>query len=140
MISKGFTLIEILIVVLILALVALGIIAMLPAGYEQVRRAGRLSALNHLGQEKMDQLKALGYNHGDLLNGFHPSQPDIRLTDTEFQGYSIVWNVVDDNPSPGVKTVTVEAGYMTYDENGVAITNPNQKNQLKQQFTTYIVP
>jgi prepilin-type N-terminal cleavage/methylation domain-containing protein len=137
--SKGFTLIEILIVVLILSLVALGIIAMLPSGYNQVRKAGRLSVMNHLGQEKIDQLKAFGYNHADLIDGIHPS-PDktqYRLPATDLEdGYSLTWFVTPNQPAANVKAVTVEVGYMLYDQAGNPIAKNN--NQLKQEFVAYI--
>jgi prepilin-type N-terminal cleavage/methylation domain-containing protein len=54
--TKGFTLIEVLVVVVILAFVALGIIALLPNGYKQITTAGRISVLNHLGYQQLDTL------------------------------------------------------------------------------------
>jgi prepilin-type N-terminal cleavage/methylation domain-containing protein len=135
--NKGFTLIEILIVVLILAFVALGTMALLPSGYQQVTNAGRLSTINHLGYEKLDELKALGYSHADLTAGPHPALPTARrLTDPLFDGYSITWNVVDDTPFADVKAVTVEVGYMLWNTNGSPVTN--NKFQLRQRFVTYI--
>jgi len=138
--NKGFTLIEILIVVLILAFVALGIMALLPAGYQQITNAGRMSAMNHLGYEKLDELKALGFSHPDLLLGPHPTlTTDYRLdaVDSDFAGYSITWNVNDNLPIANVKTVTVEVGYMLWKTDGNSITDSN-RFQLKQKFVTYI--
>ena len=134
--NKGFTLIEILIVVLILAFVSLGIMALLPSGYQQVTNAGRLSTMNHLGYEKLDELKALGYSHADLAAGLHPAlATDYRLA-APFDGYSITWFVQDDTPFAGVKAVTVEVGYMLRNTDGSPITN--NRFQLKQKFGTYI--
>lgn len=136
--NKGFTLMEILIVVLILAVVALGIMALLPSGYQQITNAGRLSAINHLGYEKLDQLKALGYTNGDLIDGFHPTPNLIRLdSDPEFKGYSITWNVDDAEPFTGVKKVTVEVGYMLWELDGSDYL-VSTKFQLQQRFVTYI--
>ncbi|MCI0412487.1 type II secretion system GspH family protein [bacterium] len=136
--NKGFTLIEILIVVLILAVVALGIMALLPSGYQQITNAGRLSAINHLGYEKLDQLKALGYTNGDLIDGFHPTPNLIRLdSDPEFKGYSITWNVDDAEPFTGVKKVTVEVGYMLWELDGSDYL-VSTKFQMQQRFVTYI--
>ena len=136
--ATGFTLIEVLIVVVILALVALGIIALLPNGYKQVTTAGRMSVLNHLGYQQLDKLKSDGFSHIDLLAGDHPTViADRRLTDTDLQGYSLRWIVEDDNPRTNVKKVVVEAGYMVYQLNGNPIAG-NQQFQIKQQFVTYI--
>jgi prepilin-type N-terminal cleavage/methylation domain-containing protein len=138
--NKGFTLIEILIVVVILAIVALGIMALLPAGYKQVSTAGHLSTMNHLGYEKLDELKALGYAHADLVNGMHPTPGLYRLdADPDFKGYSLTWFVQDGQPIPNVKTVTVEVGYMLWELDGSAKIS-GSKFQLEQKFVTYITP
>jgi prepilin-type N-terminal cleavage/methylation domain-containing protein len=137
--QKGFTLIEILIVVVILAFVALGIMALLPNGYKQITTAGRLSVLNHLGYQKIDALKSQGFGDPDLIAGDHPTViADRRLTDPDLNGYSLRWEVVDDDPKTDVKTVVVEAGYMVYRLDGSAISPNLQKLQMKQQFVTYI--
>jgi len=134
--KNGFSLIEILVVILILALVALGIFALLPSGYKQVTTAGRLSVLNHLGYEKIDALKSLGYAHADLIEGDHPTViADRRLTDADLNGYSLRWQVTDNNSRTNVKTVVVEVGYMLYQWNGSA---SSQKSQMKQEYITYI--
>jgi prepilin-type N-terminal cleavage/methylation domain-containing protein len=135
--NKGFTLIEILVVVLILAFVSLGIMALLPSGYQQITNAGRLSTMNHLGYEKLDQLKALPFSHTDLTAGDYPTLPTQRALAAPFNGYSITWNVVD-NPAPftNVKAVTVEVGYMLWNSDGSPVLN--NKFQLRQRFVTYI--
>lgn len=128
---------EILIVVLILAFVSLGIMALLPSGYQQVTNAGRLSTMNHLGYEKLDELKALGYSHAFLTAGPHPAlATDYRLS-APFDGYSITWFVQDDTPFAGVKAVTVEVGYMLWNTDGSPVPAKN-RFQLKQKFVTYI--
>jgi prepilin-type N-terminal cleavage/methylation domain-containing protein len=138
--TKGFTLIEVLIVVVILAFVALGIMALLPNGYKQVTTAGRISVLNHLGYQQIDKLKSEGYSHLDLIAGDHPTIiADRRLTDSDLKGYSLRWFVEDVSPPPAnVKKVVVEAGYMIYQTNGSPFPAPLQKNQMTQQFITYI--
>ncbi len=136
--NKGFTLMEILVVVLILAIVALGIMALLPSGYHQITTAGRMSAMNHLGYEKLDQLKALGFSHADLTAGPHPPDALKRLdADPDFKGYSLTWNVADGDPFAGVKRVTVEVGYMLLKPDGTGEL-PNTKFKMRQKFVTYI--
>ncbi len=139
---NGFTLIEVLIVVVILALVALGIMALFPAGFSQVTKAGRVSIMNHLGYEKIDELKGLSYSNSDLTQGTHPSnKPDYRLDTTEYpdyDGYSVVWYVKDDEPRDDVKRVIVEVGYMLYDTSGNDIDFSDQQFQIEEKFITYI--
>jgi prepilin-type N-terminal cleavage/methylation domain-containing protein len=136
--NKGFTLIEILVVVLILAFVSLGIMALLPSGYQQITNAGRLSTMNHLGYEKLDELKALSYTHADLAEGDHPASPTNYRLAAPFDGYSITWTV-DQDPPPftGVKSVTVEVGYMLWNTDGTKVSAKN-RFQLRQKFVTYI--
>jgi len=133
--AKGFSLIEVLIVVVILSLVALGIMALLPNGYKQVTSAGRISVLNHLGYQQIDSLKSLGFGNAELTAGDHPAAANRRLTDSDLNGYSLRWFVNDEG---AVKKVIVEAGYMLYQVNGNSYPSPPPQNQMRQQFVTYI--
>lgn len=137
--EKGFTFIEILIAVFILAFITLSIMALLPTAYKQITNGGRLSIMNHLGHQKIDELKSLGTGHADLTAGTHPAAASdyrkLEQSDSQFTGYSVVWRVSDDTPTTGVKTVVVEVGYMVYDTAGNPITNIFQ---LKEYYATYL--
>lgn len=137
--EKGFTFIEILIAVFILALITLSIMALLPTAYKQITNGGRISIMNHLGHQKIDELKALGTGHADLTAGTHPAMASdyrkLEQSDPQFKGYSVVWKVTDDSPTTGVKTIVVEVGYMVYDTSGNSISNIFQ---LKEYYSTYL--
>ncbi len=117
---QGFTLIEILVSIVILSVAILGILALLPVGYTQVSQAGRMSTLNHLAQEKIDQLRAIPLASSDLLDGLHPSTGLGDPLNVEFPhdqdsnvstNYSIRWIVTPNSPVTGMKRVIVEVGY-----------------------------
>ena len=55
--EKGFTFIELLIAVVILAVITVSIMGLLPQAYRQITNGGRISVINHLGYEKLDQLQ-----------------------------------------------------------------------------------
>ncbi len=139
--EKGFTLIELLVAVLILAVITVSIMGLLPQAYRQITNGGRISVINHLGYEKLDELHSLGYSHADLTAGTHPPAPaNYRLTDPDFQGYSVKWTVTEDAPTAGVKTVLVEVGYQLYQTNGTLIPQNQQPFQIREVFSTYVTP
>ena len=120
--QEGFSLIEILVAIAILAVSILGIMAVLPSGYREITSAGRVSTLNHLAQLKIDQLKATPFSSSDLDAGLHPTPtPPWRPSytdangDTAYGSYSVTWFVQDDTPISGVKTIQVEAGFELWD-------------------------
>ena len=70
--QEGFTLVELLVSIVILGVGIVGIMTLFPQSYRHVGNAGRLSIMNHLGQQKLDELKTLGYSDTDLIDGTHP--------------------------------------------------------------------
>lgn len=133
--EKGFTFIELLIAVVILSVITVSIMGLLPQAYRQITNGGRISVMNHLGYEKLDELQSLGYSHADLTAGTHSAPGGYRL-DPDFIGYSRKWTVTDDVPVPGVKTILVEVGYQLYQPNGTVI--PQNPFQLREVFSTYV--
>lgn len=136
--DKGFTLIEILIAILLLAFIALGIMALLPQGYRQITSAGRISSMNHIAQMQMDRLRSLPYGDSDLNAGLHPTPtfPDwVTFTrDGETQEtYSVEWDVDENVPRTNMKSITVTVGHNIY---GSASGNP--ADQRSVTFHTYI--
>jgi hypothetical protein len=133
--------------------------ALFPNGYKHITVSGRNSAINHLGQLKLDQLRARPYTSFDLLAGIHPStgcNPStfpgegcpqsfpLRVSYSDYDGsvsqYTIEWNVSDDaEPRSNMKTVTVTVGYGLYSETGTTQLPTNQVyEQRVAKFKTYI--
>jgi len=153
---QGFTLIEILVSIAILSVAILGIIALLPVGYTQVIQAGRMSTLNHLAQDKIDELRAIPIASNDLLDGTHPStglgdplnvqfphDQDSNIPTT----YSVRWFVTPNSPSTDMKRVVVEVGYNIFVYGSeTAVTDPTPSDpsdtdnpkQSWKRYETYI--
>lgn len=146
--DDGFTLIEILVAIVILATAILGIMALFPSSYRQITNSSRMSAINHLGRQKVDQLRATYFDDKDLADGLHPSTgaspPETfpeRVSYTNewgnvYSDYSIEWVVDDGSPQADMKTITVTVGYGLYDSSG----NPtsNVQDQYSATFETYV--
>jgi type IV pilus modification protein PilV len=137
--QAGFSLIELLISILILAIGIIGIMALFPQSYNYVGSAGRLSAMNHLAQQKLDELRRLGYTNADLVAGIHPTIP-LRITNVDPLGaavYTITWTVVDNQPQTDMKTVNVEVAHQLYDNSNNKINPSKAINQKVINFETY---
>ena len=131
--EEGFSLIEILVAVVILAVGIVGIMALLPAGFTRVNRAGHVSGINHYCQLKLDELRSLDFGGPQLTAGPHLS---AGLGDVGDTNYSAAWTVVD-GPISGIKTITVVCGYRRYQPDGTEITTP-VINQTERTFVTMI--
>ena len=142
---RGFTLVEVLVAIVILAIVALGIMSLLPIGYRHVTSSGRISTINHLAQMKMDQLRSTSFTHLDLQEGLHPSTgagetfPEMfSALSTNYEHYTAYWRVTDNVPRAGMKRVVLTVGYTQYDESGNPIASTDTKDQRIAFFTTYL--
>ena len=129
--EKGFTLIEILIAMVILGTASAGLVHMQIASSNVLTNSRSLTTAVTLAQDKMEQLKGLGINHSDLAdtnpgnNGSlkqstaegttdHREDPLViegetapALLDMRLDNYKRFWNVADNTPSSGWKTVVV---------------------------------
>ncbi len=121
--QSGFTFVEVLVASLILVISISGMLAVFPQALRNTTNSGRAVVLNHLGAEKLEELRATNYDDTDLNAGIHPAQ----ATDASGQKYypapgfdddfSLRWAVSAGptdgagNPEPGIKTVVVEATY-----------------------------
>jgi hypothetical protein len=68
--------------------------------------AGRMTAATSIAEDKMEQLLSLQYTytatHPDLAEGAHPDAPAADAS-----GYTLTWNVVNNNPVGNTKRITV---------------------------------
>jgi prepilin-type N-terminal cleavage/methylation domain-containing protein len=145
--QDGFTLVEILVSIGILAFCILGVMALLPNDYRLITSSGRISALNHIAQQTLDQLRTRPITSLDLLDGIHPSSScssswdgtslygncnqtfPLQVSYTISSGglaypeeYTVSWFVASEQPRPGMKRVEVRVGYrVEYDGNGNAL-------------------
>ncbi len=98
--DHGFTLLEVLIAVSIFAIGLLAIAAMQTSSVRVNSEAGQITSRISWGQDKLEQLLALPFDDADLAAGTHSPE-------STGDGYTISWNIIDDNPITGTKLVTV---------------------------------
>ena len=142
--ENGFTLIEILVAIAILAFAILGIMAVLPSGYAQITSAGRVSMINHFGQDTIDSLRALPYSDvTNLSAGIHPTAAPFKPSYTKPDGttgsdYSVTWYVETATPASGVKKITVEVGHQLYSSGWTKYSSSDVPDQRTGHFVTYV--
>ncbi|RJP58606.1 MAG: prepilin-type N-terminal cleavage/methylation domain-containing protein [Deltaproteobacteria bacterium] len=132
--EKGFTLLEILIAMTILSVGLLALAEMTVYVIRSNAVGNKVTDATVLAQDKLEELRTLGYSDTQLSNGgdnndvstdIHSGTPSFPLftgpdhTDTCNSSCSVtisqtpqrVWNVADDTPASGMKTVTVIVGW-----------------------------
>lgn len=141
--QDGFSLVEILLAVAILALVSLGIMALLPGGYKQITNAGRSATINHLGQMQLDYLRSIPVSHTDLTDGVHPPSGSFPLRPmpsgvADNAKYSVHWVVDDYTNLTNAKSVLVVVGFDIYKTDGTAKSSDEAIEQKRVVFPTLI--
>lgn len=96
----GFSLIEVMIGMMLLAIGLLAISAMVPTAYTNVSASGTDTRALAFAQQRLDQLRALPYGNAALSGGTHTDP--VPAT-----GYTQSYLVEVDTPMAGVKRVTV---------------------------------
>ena len=133
--DSGFTLIEVLIATVLLALGLTAVLAVFPQAYRTTTGAGRMSVLNHLVNQKMEELRSLALTDSDMSIGIHPAQSTDSDGNKYYavagfdEEYSLRW-IIAAGPTDGtgtaepeMRTVVVQATYDTrYNNSGVAQT------------------
>lgn len=99
--DRGYTLIEILIAISIFSIGILAVAGMQIAAMSANSRASRSTSLIVNAQDKLEKLIALPYDDPGLEAAGNPHQ------ETTSEGYTISWDVIDNNPVPNAKRITV---------------------------------
>lgn len=129
--EKGFTLIEILIAVVILGIAFMGLANLQISCMNGNSHSCCLTKAVVLAQDKMEELKNLNPDHPDLADTHAGNNDDLRqsidsqhsdhrednvhmkgegsktIQGLNHDSYTRIWNVADDTPFPGRKTVVV---------------------------------
>jgi len=112
----GFTLVEIMIALLVFGVGIVGLANAFPNGIRTREKARRMSVATFLAKEQVERLRSLTFNHADLAAGAHTEPAAAGQT-----GYNRTWNVVDNNPLPGMKRLTVSVSFRTQSPDSQAI-------------------
>jgi type IV pilus modification protein PilV len=100
--EAGFTLIEVLIALAIFTIGILSVNAMQIAAIKGNSVANGLTEASVLVSDKIENIMAMPYDHADLDLTGNPHSTNI-------DGFTLTWNVVDNEPFDGCKTVTINA-------------------------------
>jgi prepilin-type N-terminal cleavage/methylation domain-containing protein len=140
--QDGFSLVEILVAIVILAVVALGIMALLPGGYKQITNAGRSATINHLGQMQLDYLRSIPVSHNDLLAGTHPTSSfplrPMPSGGADNAKYSVHWVVEDYTSLTNARSVEVVVGFDIFNTDGTPKSADQAIEQKRVVFPTLI--
>lgn len=105
--SRGFTLVEILVALVVIQVGLLSLLAVIPLSQAQVTRAGHRSEATQLARQGLETLRRLSYSDSLLVAGTVFSDP-MNPIDGRFNR---TWQVEDDAPVPGCKMVTVDVAW-----------------------------
>lgn len=122
--EKGFTLLEVLFAVAILAYGLLAVASMQTTAIRGNYTASRLTEASTWAQDKLEKLMPLPYASADLASAGNPHEEGNPPA-----GYTITWNVTDNNPVTDTKLITVT---VTWQDKGV--TKTTQLACAKHQF------
>ena len=109
--ERGFTLIEVMVAVLLLALGLSALAAMQITAVTINARANGMTRLVTMAQERLELLLALPYNHPHLLDtaaGAAKTTYDVAPGDVP-DGHRVYWCVNEGFPRPQLKTIDVVA-------------------------------
>ena len=139
----GFTLVEIMISLVILSVGLLGLASQTLSVIKANSLSDQMTRATVLAEDKMEELKRLGYAHAQLqdtdsntadvstdiqTNPSFFTNPDHSDTNPTSETGTVtltsalqrVWNVADNTPATGMKTVTVIVGWQTTRSGGPA--------------------
>ena len=91
--DTGFTIIEVVIAISILAVGLLGVAAMQTSAIQVNSAAGQMTTRMNWAQDKMEELKALAFSDPSLEAAGNPHEQ------TPSAGYTVRWDIAD--PPPG---------------------------------------
>jgi type IV pilus assembly protein PilV len=98
--ESGFTLMEILVTLTILAVGVLALAQLLPAGSRSLNRSRNTTTATQVAAQKIEDLKAADWFSASLAPG----------TYTDHSGpFTRTWTIADDSPMTGLKAITVTA-------------------------------
>jgi len=108
--DAGFTLIEVVIAISILAVGLLGVAAMQTSAIQVNSAAGQMTTRMNWAQDKMEELKALAFSDPWLEAAGNPTGVDSAgntHVQTTSDGYTVRWDIADNTPVPNTTQIVV---------------------------------
>jgi prepilin-type N-terminal cleavage/methylation domain-containing protein len=141
--SKGLSLLEVLIAIIILALSLTSISYFFSTARGNIETTGHMRCGLVLAQDKMEELKDLGYSHPDLTEGTHSDRVNSTgeaAADGQFYREWTVTDVPDSADGPGdtdYKLVELKVYDQWLNTGNVTL---NDDDKLVAELKTYISP
>jgi len=142
---KGLSLLETLIAIIILAVTLASISYFFSTARSNIEAFGHMRCGLVLAQDKMEQLKDLGYFHDDLSDGTHSDRVDSKGDDADVDGqFYREWTVIDiSDPADGTgdmvdyKLIELKVYEQRLAPGSATLDDPNK---LVAELKTYIAP
>jgi prepilin-type N-terminal cleavage/methylation domain-containing protein len=115
--AAGFSVVELLIAMVVMAIGLLGAAQMIPLAMAGVTQAGNRSRSVQLAQERLDDLMGSDFDSSALIAGTYSEAVDNTTID---------WTIADDSPVPGTKRIDLTVSWQT------------SRGTRSSSFTTYL--
>jgi prepilin-type N-terminal cleavage/methylation domain-containing protein len=105
--EEGFTLVEVIVAITIVAIGIIGLSAVFPLATRDVAKSGGLTKAMELCQGKIEALHALAYDSPDLAPGYVHADSLNPIADV----YVRTWETYDNDPIAGCKLIEVTVSW-----------------------------
>jgi type IV pilus assembly protein PilV len=105
--EEGFTLVEVIVAITIVAIGIVGLAAVFPLATRDVAKSGGLTKAMELCQAKIEALHMLAYDSPDLAPGYAHADSLNPIDNV----YVRTWETYDDNPIGGCKLIEVTVSW-----------------------------
>jgi type IV pilus assembly protein PilV len=116
--EQGFTLIEVVVALTVLAIGIVGLSAVFPLAMRDVGKSGSVTKGVELCQQKLEEFQMLAYNAPDLDAGYTHDDPDNPIDSK----YERTWDITEDEPITGCKTIVVTVSWQARRQESISIT------------------
>jgi prepilin-type N-terminal cleavage/methylation domain-containing protein len=117
MAEKGFTLVEVVVALTVLAVGILGISVIFPLSSHDVSKSGMSAKALELCQEKIEELHDCAYDAADLT----PAVTHVDSLNPIVNAFERSWYVQQNQPIPGCKTIHVTVEWLQDSERFITL-------------------
>lgn len=100
--ERGFSMVELLIAMVVMAIGMLGAAQMIPLAMAGVTQAGLRTRSVQLAQDRLDNLRANDFDAAPLTAGTYSETVDP---------ITVSWTITDNDPMPGTKRIELQASW-----------------------------